>query len=1142
MMELSRMMKFVMTRAAEEALMGRCREIHPIHVFLGLLKLAEKSCEESRTDQNEIMAVQAIFAKHNIETNSARFIIRRIAAELGSSLGDGNSTRLAKILLLAEHQGEEGSIKEISADNVLMLIIDNPHPIIADVCNLDPQRIIRTHGKNELAKEGDSDLPQEMPGKEFIAELTAEVRRMRHCLLGKLFGQDHAVHAFSEGIFNAELLSHADDNRKSPKAIFVFAGPPGVGKTYLAEQSAENLSIPFKRFDMSSYSDHQQHVDLVGFARSYKDAKEGVLTGYVKENPHTILLFDEIEKAHINCIHLFLQILDAGVLQDKFTEENVSFRDTIVIFTTNAGKQLYEGDSRKNNAGIPRKTILNALETDIDSNTRKPFFPPAICSRLATGWPMMFNHLQAHDLEKISKAELKRNADLFRMQYDIEIITDDLLSTVLLFAEGGQVDARTLRAQSEKFFKNEIFRLCRLFNNESFEETISNIKSIHFKVDEKNMLPDVQCLFRSEDKSEILFFGSHDDAEQCRTKMPDYIWHDTTNPDRAFELLGEHEIRLVLLQLNPQNISKTFNKNTTKLGFDFFPMGASDIKQVRNFFRRLHERLPEVPVYLLESTDFQIDEELEMAFIRSGVRGKMTMPQDSMSVFDEQISSECHRLYLQAKSADMAAEHKVLGFESAPKLDTKKGSVVIRLRDFFQKRALFADDSNEVLDEVEKPNVKFKDVIGANDAKDELLFFIDYLKNPKKFTAQGLNPPKGVLLHGPPGTGKTMLAKAMAGESDVAFISASASSFVTKWQGSGSEAVRSLFKRARRYAPAIVFIDEIDAIGRARGESNSRHGEEMALNALLMEMDGFNSNHKRPVFVLAATNFEVKNKKRGIGQIDAALARRFDRKILVDLPDKEARLKYLEVVFKDRKECKVSTKMIELLAGRSTGMSLADLESVIELAARTSAKKTEPMTNRILEEAFEVICHGEEKGWGNDYLERVARHEAGHAYMCWHSGHAPAYLTIVSRGEHGGYMEHSDDDISAPIKTKAQLIDNIRTSLGGRASEIVFYGETEGISSGASGDLQSATRIARAMICNYGMDEVLGLASLSTEEATMGPMASKITERISEITNREMTETINIIEKSKDKINSLVTALLEKNHLTGEDINAILDE
>ncbi len=1149
MLELSIPMRFVMGRAAAEAIAMRTRQIRVEHVFLGLLKLAEINAdslgsgkENAAAIKQETDEVKAGFSEKNVETSSTRALLRRaLHDDSATPLDDDEEIKMASLLAIANSLAEKEKLREIRASLVLKAIFDNPPPLIAELCHLHGSKPLKEAAKQYPGVKPGAE-PGKIPGREFIPELTARVRKMRCVLLEKIFGQDHAVHTFAEGVFNSELLAYADEKRKRPRAIFVFAGPPGVGKTFLAEQAAEALEIPFKRFDMSGYSDHQQHVDLVGFAPSYKDAKEGSLTGFVSKNPQCILLFDEIEKAHLNCIQLFLQILDAGMLQDKFTDKDVVFRDTIIIFTTNAGRQLYEGDNKGNCAGLPRKTILSSLETDVHPQTGKPFFPTSICSRLATGWPLMFNRLAPHHLERISDGEFKRCAELFQKQYNIKVESDALLPTALLFQEGGHADARTLRAQSEIFFKSEIFKLCRLFNAASFEKVIAKLDSIRFTVETENIPEDVAKLFSCTEQAEILLFATPEFAELCREAMPGYTWHDTLDSETAFKLLSEHEIRLALLQPAGGNTGNPRRTDIygTVLNFDNVPLAASALQAGRSFFRDLRERLPEMPVYLLESTDFPIDEELEMSFVRAGARGKLFMPEDNFAVFEEDIGRIAKQLYLQQVAASLASERKVLKFDTAPKLDNNKHNVKIRIRDLSLKRALEADDSNEVLDDVEKPDTLFDDVIGATGAKEELKFFIDYLKNPRKFTALGLKPPKGVLLHGPPGTGKTMLARAMAGESDVAFIPAVASSFVTKWQGSGPEAIRGLFKRARRYAPAIVFIDEIDAVGRVRGGGNTGHGEEMALNALLAEMDGFSIDPKRPVFILAATNFEVEEGKRGMGHIDPALARRFDRKILVDLPDKDARRKYLELKLKSRKGCEVTPGMIEQLAGRSTGMSLANVESVIELAARIAAKKSAPLTDELIEEAFEVSVHGEEKQWGIKYMERVARHESGHTFMYWRAGNTPAYLTIVARDDHGGYMEHSDDEASAPLKTREELISNIQTSLGGRASEIVCYGEEGGISSGASGDLQNATRIGRAMICNYGMDDATILASLSPEEATKGPMAGKITERISEIIKREMCETIKIIGESKPQLDKLVTALLEKNRLTSEEINNIL--
>ncbi|MDR0750486.1 MAG: AAA family ATPase [Tannerellaceae bacterium] len=1133
-MDFSKTMRFVMVRAQAEAAVCKTA-IHPEHLFLGLLKLAEVKAEDISSDTSQyqqitedVRLVADRLHLAGIETEAGRQKLRRILRNEPPS-GNGEAAIIA-IFTLAVNK-EHGST--ITAIRVLAVMMAHPAPLLTAIFHLSPP-----------------EEKKEETGLACLPKLTARIRHMRYTLLEKVHGQDHVIHAFSEGMFSAEVLAASDEKRKNPRALFVFAGPPGVGKTFLAEQAAESLSIPFKRFDMSGYADHQAQTNLTGFAPSYKDARPGLLTGFVKNNPRCLLLFDEIEKAHLNTIQLFLQIIDAGTLHDNFMNETIAFRDTIIIFTTNAGRQLYEGNAKANAAGLPRQVILNALETDVHPHTGTPFFPPAICSRLSTGYPMMFNHLQAHDLEKISAGEFQRLCKLFEKQYGIRVNACNLLATLLLFAEGGQAGARTLRAQTELFFKNELFKLCRLWSN-NFEGALEKLKTIRFEVNAGNLPAGVKPLFENPDQTEILFFGDVLLAEKLKEEATGVIIHATSHPEEALKIMGEKDVRFVLMELSAGNgnadplatipvmpVEPPVMK--TIFAFDNVPIAAASLYSARHFFKTLRERLPEMPVYLLETDKLAIDSELLTAFIRAGARGKLTFPQSGdLGVLAEEITRISSQAYLQNTAAGLAAQRKIVSFETAPNLSADKTQAVIRLRELTVRRAVSAGDSGEVLNEVEKPNIRFNDVIGATDAKEELQFFVNYLKNPKKFSASGLKPPKGVLLYGPPGTGKTLLAKAIAGESDVAFIPAVASGFVTKYQGSGPEAVRALFQRARRYAPSIVFIDEIDAIGRARGNSAlSGHGEEMALNALLAEMDGFSVDPKRPVFVLAATNFGVEEGKSAMGVIDAALARRFDRKIMVDLPAKEDRRRYLETMLHKRKNNQVTDAMIQRLSERSAGLSLADLELVLESASRMAARKNTLITDELLEEAFELNRHGEKKDWGREYLERVARHEAGHAYLCFLTGNMPSYLTIVARGEHGGYMEHAGDE-GSPLKTKEELLGRIRTSLGGRAAEIVYYGEKEGVSSGASGDLHSATRIARAMICSYGMDEGIGMAVLSNEEATKGPLAEKITRRISEILKEELEQTIQILSKGKPLINKLVEQLLEKNKLTREEMEAV---
>lgn len=1136
-MEQSLNVKFVMMRAKAEmkAAQSDCMGVE--HAFLGLLKLAELTADElfnapdymKKDADMDIAEVQKLFSENDIDTTRTRGHLRYMMSG-GTS---ANDVLLERCLKRAEDICREEHQNWLTAKSLLAAIIENPSDLILQVCPIEKKEP-ETSGIDEMSLA-------------FLPELTNRIRHMRAKLLSAVYGQDHVVHAFAEGMFAAEVLAASDEKRVRPRAIFVFAGPPGVGKTFLAEQAAMALAIPFKRFDMTSYADHQSYTGLIGFEKSYQEAKKGTLTGFVRSNPHCILLFDEIEKAHANTINLFLQILDAGRLHDRFLDEDIPFKDAIIVFTTNAGSSLYDGAARENTAGISRSIILGALNTQINPQTGKPYFPQAITSRMATGWPLLFNHLQAHHLEKISSGELARLCGLFEKQYGIKVKYDDSVPTSLLLQEGGLADARTLRAQTELFFKNEVFKICRLWGEEHFTSALNRIEgfSMVSQMDES-----VSDLFSDREKPEMLLYAPRALADAFSRKHPQYTVYATQNVEEALSIAGEKDIRLALINLTAKSVTTSSypllqkpyygaEQKTVSLkdssNFDYSPITDATIADGNRLFRNLRERLPDIPLYLLETGDFSIDPELELSFIRAGARGKLQIQNNDYAVLDDQLASICRELYMQKVAARLANERKMVAFETVPQLRSSGTEIEIRLCNYAIKRAVSAEDSGSVLDDIEKPDIRFSDVIGARQAKDELQFFIQYMKNPKRFSAQGLKPPKGILLYGPPGTGKTMLAKAMAGECDVAFIPTVASSFVTKWQGSGSESVRSLFQKARRYAPSIIFIDEIDAIGRKRGQSNSGHGEEMALNALLAEMDGFSVDPKRPVFVLAATNFEVDEGKGGMGVIDPALSRRFDCKVLVDLPNEEEREAFLRMALGKISIHAVSEEMVRRIASRSVGVSPSWLSSVMEMANRLAIKANTVLDDSVLDEAYETVVHGSKKDWGREYLERVARHEAGHALINYLSGNTPVYLSIIARGDHGGYMEHAAEE-NGPLMTKRELLNRIRTALGGRAAELVYYGQDEGLSTGASGDLRSATRIVTAMIRSYGMDGDYGLyAGEADSENT-----AEIRRKANVILSQELDKAVDAIRANHARMDRLVMELLKKNKLTATEIEECL--
>ncbi len=965
--------------------------------------------------------------------------------------------------------------------------------------------------------------------KEEIAYLVSETKRIRTELEDAVYGQDKAIHVLTTGFFQASMRALLEPSRTRPLATFLFAGPPGVGKTFLAEQAALSLKLPFMRFDMSEYADKEANLEFCGSDKVYKNGKSGNVTSFVAEHPKCVLLFDEIEKAHTCVIHLFLQMLDAGRLRDNYTDEEVSFADAIIILTTNAGKQLYEDATDGDFSSVSRKVIVNALQKDVRPDTGTPYFPGAICSRFASGNVVMFNHITAHNLRQIAKKEIERHVKDMEEQIGIRIDIDEKVYTALLFSEGASADARTIRGRAESFFNDELYELLRLIASEKGNTEIDRIERIGVNLNLSDAPQEISCLFCPPEKPKILVFAPPADVALCKQSLPNAELFGVQDLSLALELLQTQDLSFVLLDMNcgaPAGTQPSLNIGDV-------------VSPARDCYKFLREHRRSLPIYLLEEKDFTLSEEEKIGFLQQGVRGVLSL--EKPQALQEEIATIASHLHQQAGLERLARENKLISFETAQKVLPGGTCAQIELFDFSMGVAIDSEDSKNVLGMASKPTVRFSDIIGAEDAKAELQYFVEYLKNPKKYLGTGVKAPKGVLLYGPPGTGKTLLAKAMACESNVTYIAAEGNQFLKKYVGEGPEKVHELFRCARKYAPAILFIDEIDAIAKERkGTSSIGGGSEEVLTAFLTEMDGFTTDPSKPVFVLAATNFEVES---GTARsLDPALMRRFDRRVYIDLPNKENRIRFLQMKFASNRAFAISDAMVENLAMRSTGMSLAELDSVAEFALRSVIREGElQVTDAILEEAFETFRGGEVKKWEESQLQRTARHEAGHAFLCWESGETPSYLTVVARGNHGGYMQHADREGKA-IYTEAELRDRIRTALGGRAAEIVYYGKKDGISTGASGDLANATALAEQIVCTYGMDEAFGLAVVDAQGRKDSALAEQIRKTVNRILSSEMQTAIALIEKNRAKIDALVDTLLWKNHLNAFEIEAILTD
>lgn len=465
-------------------------------------------------------------------------------------------------------------------------------------------------------------------------------------------------------------------------------------------------------------------------------------------------------------------------------------------------------------------------------------------------------------------------------------------------------------------------------------------------------------------------------------------------------------------------------------------------------------------------------------------------------------------------------------------------------------RAMSFGKSRARLHQEDKPKVTFEHVAGVDEAKQELEEIVEFLKQPKKFNDLGAKIPKGVLLIGPPGTGKTLLARAVAGEAGVPFFTISGSEFVEMFVGVGASRVRDLFENAKKNAPCLIFIDELDAVGRQRGAGlGGGHDErEQTLNQLLVEMDGFEVNSG--IIIMAATN--------RADVLDPALLRpgRFDRKVLVDRPDLQGRAAILKI--HSRNKPLTPEVDLQVLARRTPGFSGADLESLLNesaiLAARANRKV---ITMSDAEEAIDRVLMGPEKK--NRVISEIDRkvfayHEAGHAVVAHYSEHGdPVHkITIVGRGSAGGYTMMLPEE-ERFVSSRSKLLDELVNLLGGRAAEELALDE---ISTGAQNDLERVTRIARKMVMEWGMSPKLGPLTfgrpngedlvflgrdISRERNYSEEVAAVIDQEVRDLVDTSYDRAMQLLSEHEDKLDLVAEALLERETLSREEFLALME-
>lgn len=746
-----------------------------------------------------------------------------------------------------------------------------------------------------------------------------------------------------------------------------------------------------------------------------------------------------------------------------------------------------------------------------------------MCSRFASHNIVMFNRIGISDMVKLVNARMKQTCRQIKKNTGIDVTYDERIA-LLLIMHFGKMDVRVVTSQAEQFIKREIYELSRQISGSSEGKAI---RSIYLSIDDNRISDKAEKFFDLTEEARIVVVCD----EYARTKiknLPKNI--EVLYCDSVDELVKVDFDEVTAFLIDPYFGMRKSEENILGLD-DYDSEGIAIIKELLN-------KEVSGALYLLENGK-KISETDKTTFYLKGVEDTLALTGDNAA---ESIREIVDKVALQKKCTRLINRRKIFDFESLQGISGKEGKAEIKFYDIVLKDAVNPEDTNYLIKIEERPKTRFADVIGAENAKDELKDFVKYLEDPRAYIKKVLSVPKGILLYGPPGTGKTMLARAMAGETDATFISISAAD-LKNGGADGVENVKRLFSTARKYAPSIIFIDEVDTVAKKRtGGITSSEYSETVLNMLLTEMDGFSQNPESPVFVIAATNFGVNASDNPMeGSLDPAFLRRFGNTILIDLPNNEERTIFLKKrlsIEGNKIKNSVTETGIKSLADRTPGESLATLENILELAYRNAARKGIELDDYELNEAMEDFFYGEERTQEDEKQKKAtAVHEASHAYIYYLSGKKPSYLTIISRGQFLGYMQQEDDE-SLGSSSKEDFLWRIRTSLAGRVGEKVFYGENS-LNTGASSDLKNASRIALNMLISYGMCDD-HLFSMSIERLMNSPMLSEYIKTAEEILAQQEKICTELIMEGKDKIATLADKLLENSHLNSEEIDAIL--
>lgn len=953
-------------------------------------------------------------------------------------------------------------------------------------------------------------------------------------LKSKVIGQDLAIEKFVRG-YSRALSAGVDKNK--PEAVYLFAGPPGVGKTYLAEQFADILQTEgykYKRFDMSAYSGTSDNVSgLVGFEKSWKNAQQGSLTGFVDENPRAILLIDEIEKASESVRLLFLSILEGAELMDKYLEKQVSFSQTILIFTTNEGKDIYLNNRYSNLTALPDSSVVAGLESS--------GFAPELLSRFASSNIIVFNYLEADALANLVKISIEnaceriktRNKNLEKMTYDA-----DLMARLFILSKGGSVDARNISSKT-KSFVTDLFLDSSSYISDR-KRNVNGFKSINVSIDESSISEEAKDYLIMPPNRKVLYFGKE-------TKT-------------AFKYVADQadiEIVKKFDDFEQKCMDNNPNSDTSYAAYiiDMFDSKESIITAEEGYkcLECLYEKKNEVPVFVV---DRGFSNEDKRALLVKNVIAfldvqKMPNMRKAQICFLEDLKN----VYFISSFNKLAKAEKC--FSSIRNMDynSRDGEMNIIFSNISIQNANIESARERALNNryllSEKKEVYLSDIFGNEEAVSVARRCIDNIKYPERYLSAGVRLLRGILMHGEPGMGKTMLAKAIAYESGASFISSVGSDFV---ESNGIQELENIFETARRKKPCVIFIDEFDAIAKSRKYFSSGIAE-LVLEKFLQEMDGVGKDNTG-VYVIGATNYSL-------NLIDDAIIRRFSEKIEFKRPSGPERCEFLGRLF-EKKGLNILTEYSNVLVRHMFGFqdNFSEIETFLdESIAEIVYKKKDKfdksdVTLDYLLDRLQRINYGEKREETVEML-RTCFHEAGHSVLQWINGRRLSYITVVPRDRFNGFAM-----ADPKLYSGNDYLRHIRIALAGRAAEIIYakkYSKDKddyqfeldnAINVGASSDLKKATSLAYHYICSCGLKGMLSVVpdnfigeeyGVIKEDILPESRKEKIWDEVEKVLQEQMNVTLKILEDKWEKVEALAFSVRYLREIDGDQIYNIIN-